>query len=141
MGVLSTKRARVFVSTPPGEDFESLREQLTATLVRAGLEVVRFDRYASARSSTEQAREELRQSNFFIADLTGSDSNVVYEVGIAHGVGLPVFLLTQGLSLATPAFLQDNVFLLYKPGNISAVLGRVVGWLQSEISQRVGPSR
>ena len=39
----------------------------------------------------------IRQAKIVIADLTGRNANVFYEVGIAHALGKPVLLISQSL--------------------------------------------
>src|SRR5690606_22624136 len=39
----------------------------------------------------------ITQAAFLIADVTGQNPNVMYEVGIAHAIGKPTVLLTQDL--------------------------------------------
>lgn len=37
----------------------------------------------------------INQAAFIIADVTGKNPNVMYELGIAHTIGKPVILITQ----------------------------------------------
>lgn len=138
MGLLSP---RAFVSTPYGPNFAELRERLARTLESIGWDVVRFEAFSPSRSFAEQAREEVRQSTVMIADLTDSNPNVIYEVGLAHGAGLPVLLLTQKLDVSLPAFLQNNLFLVYSTNDLAPALSRVAGWAQSQAERRQGGSR
>jgi hypothetical protein len=39
----------------------------------------------------------INQAAFIIADVTGRNPNVMYELGIAHTVGKPVILITQDM--------------------------------------------
>lgn len=39
----------------------------------------------------------LMQSDFVIADITGNNANVFYELGMAHALGKPVLILTQNI--------------------------------------------
>jgi nucleoside 2-deoxyribosyltransferase len=43
----------------------------------------------------EDVWEGINSSTFVIADVTGRNPNVMYEVGMAHTVGKPVLLMTQ----------------------------------------------
>jgi len=40
--------------------------------------------------------EEINKARFVIADCTGRNPNVFYELGIAHTIGKPVFICAQG---------------------------------------------
>lgn len=59
----------------------------------------------------------IRRCGRVIADLSGLNANVVYEVGVARGLDKPVVLLTQRrLAKATPANIgSDQLLLLYSP--------------------------
>ncbi|MCZ8023867.1 MAG: hypothetical protein O9282_14845 [Flavobacterium sp.] len=39
----------------------------------------------------------ITQAGFIVADVTGRNPNIMYEVGIAHTVGRPTILLTQNI--------------------------------------------
>lgn len=47
------------------------------------------------------------------ADLTGSDPNVLYEIGIAHGQGKNVVFVVEGDSSATPSNVSDFAMTSY----------------------------
>jgi hypothetical protein len=42
--------------------------------------------------------ERINRARFLIADLTGQNPNVFYELGIAHALGKDVLLLTQDMA-------------------------------------------
>jgi nucleoside 2-deoxyribosyltransferase len=63
-----------------------------------GLTVVRADELATPGSIMEQIRVAIQQARICIADLTGSNSNVMYELGLAQAAGKPTILISQDLS-------------------------------------------
>ena len=54
----------------------------------------------------------ITQSDFVIADITGNNANVFYELGMAHALGKPVLVLTQNID-EVPFDLQSRRILLY----------------------------
>jgi hypothetical protein len=66
--------------------------------------------------STGEAMEDvwrrLNESAFIIADLTGRNPNVFYELGIAHTLGKPVILLSQCID-DVPFDVRHNRVILY----------------------------
>ena len=40
---------------------------------------------------------QIKRSNFLVADTSGQNPNVFYEIGLAHGIGKKVILLTQNI--------------------------------------------
>jgi nucleoside 2-deoxyribosyltransferase len=136
MGFLgSVRRPRCFLSTPLAPSFQTLRQVLLAAIQRAGAEVTFADFQTATRNFAETARELLRDSDFVIADLTTGNPNVIYEIGFAHGIGLPVLLLTQDLETAPADLLQDSVFLVYETSKLSELELRVVHWLVRQFTR------
>ena len=43
----------------------------------------------------EDSWQGINGSDFIVADITGRNPNVLYELGIAHTLGKPVLILTQ----------------------------------------------
>ena len=50
----------------------------------------------------------VRHAKFIVADLSGGNPNVLFEIGIAHAIQKPVILLTRNLG-DVPAIIQDNI--------------------------------
>jgi nucleoside 2-deoxyribosyltransferase len=60
-----------------------------------GLSVFRADDIMTPGVITEQIRAAIQQSRICIADISGQNPNVLYEVGLAQAIGKPVLLLAQ----------------------------------------------
>src|SRR3954466_6599644 len=76
------------VGTPERETYEeSLRvmaEVIEPACGRLGITAVRADGLARAGELTEQIFRRLRDDDIVIADLTGANANVMYELGLRH---------------------------------------------------------
>jgi hypothetical protein len=76
------------IGTPEREAYEeSLRvmeEVIAPACAHHGLEPVRADKLARAGEITEQIFRRLREDDVVIADLTGANANVMYELGLRH---------------------------------------------------------
>jgi nucleoside 2-deoxyribosyltransferase len=57
--------------------------------------------------------ESIRKADVVLADLTGKNANVFYEVGICHALGKPVLLLAQSIE-DVPFDLRHRRVLLYE---------------------------
>lgn len=64
-------------------------------LEAAGLQVNRGDDFFSPRPILDDIRTSVVSSDLLLADLTGRNPNVFYELGLAHAIGKPVILTTQ----------------------------------------------
>jgi nucleoside 2-deoxyribosyltransferase len=59
------------------------------------LEVERGDDRIESRPIAEKVRRQIREADLVLADLTGANPNVFYELGLADALDKPMFLLTQ----------------------------------------------
>ena len=63
-----------------------------------GLTVARADEYLTARPIMSDVWAGLCGSGVIVADCTGRNPNVFYEIGVAHAIGKPVVLITENAS-------------------------------------------
>ncbi|EOK5942827.1 hypothetical protein ACM6XV_000089 [Vibrio vulnificus] len=90
---------KAFVLMPFLEPLNSVYEYLIkSTLQEAGYEVKRADDILSQSNILEDIVQAIVQSDLIIADLTTSNANVYYELGISHALDKKVVLLTQEIS-------------------------------------------
>lgn len=89
---------KAFVIMPFAPDFDEIYNLFIATtLASAGFEVFRADTILSQRNILEDVVSSIAESDLIVADLTGSNPNVYYELGLAHALGKRVLLLTQSI--------------------------------------------
>ncbi|HEY3300366.1 MAG TPA: hypothetical protein VGJ90_06265 [Methylophilaceae bacterium] len=89
---------KAFVLMPFSEDLKEVYEYLiNISLSSAGYEVKRADDIRSQRNILNDIIEGIITSDLILADLTGSNPNVYYELGIAHALNKHVILLTQNI--------------------------------------------
>lgn len=95
----SLNTAQVFMAVPFSKPYgEFYDEYIAAPVEEAGLEPMRVDRLpasAKRRSIIDRIEEGIARSRFVIADLTGWNPNVIYEVGLAVGISKPILLLCE----------------------------------------------
>lgn len=89
-------RPKAFVLMPFGEGFDEIYSLFIAdTLTQAGYDVSRADNIRSQQNIIKDIVIGIATSELIVADLTDSNPNVYYELGIAHALRKPVVLLTQ----------------------------------------------
>lgn len=94
--VLKEPRAREFLDTcfvmmPFGEWFDRYYQEIYAPAIKeAGFEPVRGDELFNTGSVVEQIWEQIEKSKLLLADLSGKNPNVFYELGLAHAARKPV---------------------------------------------------
>ena len=73
------------------------RDIFVPAIKDAGLEPVRADELFSTGSVIEQIWEQISRAKVLLADLTGKNANVFYELGLAHAAQKPVVFTTGSL--------------------------------------------
>lgn len=87
-----------FVIMPFEEEFENLyAEKIHPILESKGYNVNKADSIDSQRAIIEDIVNGITNADLIIADLTGTNPNVFYELGIAHGLGVPTVLIVQDI--------------------------------------------
>lgn len=87
-----------FVVMPFDEEFDAVyAELIVPSLQEGGFSVRRADSLLDQQNIIRDIVQGIDSADLVIADLTGLSANVLYELGLAHGLGRPVVLLTQDL--------------------------------------------
>jgi hypothetical protein len=80
-----------FVMMPFGEWFDRYYQEIYAPAIKeAGYEPVRADELFTTGSVVEQIWEQIEKATLLLADLSGKNPNVFYELGLAHAARKPV---------------------------------------------------
>jgi hypothetical protein len=80
-----------FVMMPFGEWFDKYYQDIYSPAIKeAGFEPIRADELFTTGSVVEQIWEQIEKAELLLADLTGKNPNVFYELGLAHAAGKPV---------------------------------------------------
>ena len=90
------QKPTAFVIMPFSDDFDEIYKGfLVETLSEAGFEVSRADDIQSAQNILKDIVRGIEKSDLIVADLTDSNPNVFYELGLAHALNKPVIMLSQ----------------------------------------------
>lgn len=88
----------VFMIMPFAPEFDPIyRKIVVPTVSELGLSIKRGDDPFSKHEIMYEVWSMLNACKLVIADCTGRNPNVFYELGIAHTIGKPVIMLTQNL--------------------------------------------
>lgn len=80
-----------FVMMPFGPWFDRYYQEIyTPAIKEAGFEPVRADELFTTGSVVEQIWEQIEKAKLLLADLSGRNANVFYELGLAHAARKPV---------------------------------------------------
>ncbi len=114
----------VFVVMPFETDWSSnVREAIdhacgNATHLFAGLRWQRADDITEPGRITDQIISAIERSDLLIADITGSNPNVLFELGYADALNKPIIVLNQDVA-ATPFDIKDWRQIIYTPNDLS----------------------
>jgi hypothetical protein len=100
VAIARTVRPFAFMAMPLGsEELDAVygcfvRPGLTD---RCDLECLRADDLDGSAVIVGEVREAIARAAIVVADVTGTNPNVLYEIGLADGMGTPVLLIAQKL--------------------------------------------
>ena len=83
-------------------------------VIQAGFEVIRADELSPDYRFIDQIHVAIQKSALVIADLTGNNPNIMYEIGLAHALRKPVILISTDVA-SVPVDLLGSRMLLYDP--------------------------
>lgn len=87
-----------FVLMPFSEALRPIYDDHIRDVVEGeSLSCIRADEIVGVKQITADIWEYVNRARFLVADLTGMNPNVFYELGLAHALGKPVILLAQSL--------------------------------------------
>lgn len=134
----------IFVIMPFAEEFKPVYESVIKSLekdldlnLKKGIK--RGDDFFSHRNIMDEIWSALNACKIVIADCTGRNANVFYELGIAHTLGKPYILITQNIKDA-PFDIQGRRLIEYQDSiagteKLKADLKKAVLALMSELSE------
>jgi hypothetical protein len=112
----------IFVMMPFARDFDLVYKAIEDSIayVDDSMKVMRLDKIRAAGSITEDLVDELRKSTLCIADVTGENPNVMWEIGFATALKKPIIAINQGSGL--PFDIKDVRTLSYDRKSLSKTL-------------------
>ncbi len=98
----------VFVSFPFQDRFDAIFAAIKQVVVSRSLKAVRIDQTSTIAQPIPTAiQQRIRGARLVIADVTGSNSNVLNEIGQAQALGKPLVLITQDRPTEAPFNVRD----------------------------------
>ena len=103
-----------FVMMPFGQWFDQYYQEIYSPAIKeAGFEPLRADELFSTGTVVEQIWEQVEKAPVLLADLTGKNANVFYELGLAHAAKKPVDVLTAETIDDVPFDLRHLRIIIY----------------------------
>lgn len=118
-----TDKKRCFIITPIGNDNDSIRRHIGGIIDAAikpalepDYEVVAAHKITETGTITKQIIKEIYQDELAIANLTGNNPNVMYELAIRYCLGKPVLTIAEkGTNLPFDVMPERTIFYVNDP--------------------------
>ena len=134
--VLASSSSLCFVIMPFSAEYDLVYHQLIKPAAEtSGLKVLRADDIYSPGVITEQIRAAIHQSRICIADVSGKNPNVLYEVGIAHTLDKTTILLSKSVE-QIPFDLRAFRVVLYDMEKIKRARENLISAIQEILGER-----
>lgn len=127
-----------FVLMPFAAEFDDVYKLgVQAVAAELGVVAERVDEQIYTETMLERIYRQIEAADFVIADMTGRNPNVFYEVGYAHARGKLCTLITRDAD-DIPFDLKHHRHLVYGGSlqNLRAMLSQEIAWLKDEVSRR-----
>ncbi|WP_299729946.1 nucleoside 2-deoxyribosyltransferase [uncultured Tateyamaria sp.] len=135
---MSTVKPFAFVLMPFSHEFDDIYKFGIKKLAES-FDVVaeRVDEQHFSESILERVYRQIENSDFVIAEMTGKNPNVFYEVGYAHAKGKLCALVTQSAT-DIPFDLKHHTHVIYDGSiaDLTEKLGPKIEWLKAETLRR-----
>jgi hypothetical protein len=124
-----TNAPQCLLLTPHSEEFRPLRELIVEALSESGFAPILPEK-TMARDThfLGTTLKAIERADLIIADVTGGNPNVMYEVGFAHAMRRPVFLIIQRGAGHIPFDLAGDFFLVYDPAKPDELRSNIKLW-------------
>jgi len=131
------EKPQAFLALPVNDAAsKALAEQIGQTIRQQGIETMLVTDVGSDGVLSDQIQSAIRRAEFVVADLTGANPNVLFEVGMAFGLNKPMLLLSQASTKEMPFDVKTHQVAMYRPDDVGAVLRYVELWLRDVRARR-----
>ncbi len=86
---------RIFLITPFSSEFNDISSLIKEAIISLGHTYIRADEILGTGYIINQIQNEIKSADFVIADISTGNANVMYELGMAWALGIPVLPITQ----------------------------------------------
>jgi nucleoside 2-deoxyribosyltransferase len=119
MAVISETSCVVII--PFADAFVPVRRTVVNLLKRMDVRAMTVEHHPGLPGSIapDPNTRAIQKADLIIADITGSDPNVMYEVGFAHALKKPVLLIVRSGAKEVPFDLRGELFFVYESDRVA----------------------
>ncbi len=115
------QRKYCFVIMPFQPEFDQIYSAIKGVLEASGNICMRADEVSQTTSIMDIILDQIGRSSLIVADLTGNNANVFYELGYAHALGTRTILIVQKGSVV-PFDTSYRQYVEYDPADLEGTL-------------------
>jgi len=133
-----TNGFRYLLIAPFSEESHLLHQLIADALREVGIEPISLEEAIEPGMHVVQTvQEEIARADIVIADLTGSNPNVMYELGFAHALRKPVLPVVQQKVGHVPADIAGHLFFVYDPSKPDELRRNIQTWVVRYHNERM----
>ncbi len=123
-----TNGFRYLLIVPFSKEPHVFRKLIADALQEVGIVPISPEETIDGLVTVESVPQEIARADLIIVDLTGSDPNVMYEVGFAHALRKPVKLIIQQGSGHIPSDMAGYLYFVYDPSKPDELRRNIQTW-------------
>ena len=123
-----TNGFRYLLIAPFSKEPHVFRKLIADALQEVGIVPISPEETIPGMVLVESVQQEIARADIIIADLTGSNPNVMYEVGFAHALRKPVILIIQQGAGHVPFDLTGYIYFVYDPSKPDELRCNIQTW-------------
>jgi nucleoside 2-deoxyribosyltransferase len=125
------KNPKVFLCTPMGPKFSKIRIYLSKTILQNNCDVTYIDLSRAGASIFNHLSYTIKESDIVLADITGNNPNVIFELGVSQALNKPILLIVQQGTMqeVPPDILHHYMYLQYNPKNLEGLSSEINSFL------------
>jgi nucleoside 2-deoxyribosyltransferase len=113
------RHLKSLVLTPLDAAGQRVHDTVSRALSELGVIVLRLDTVEAGAMLANAITDAIRSADFLVADLSRQNPNAIYEIGFAHALRKPTFILMSSDSKASlPSDLLGHQYIVYDTDNM-----------------------
>jgi hypothetical protein len=117
--ILRGFRCKCFLAAPFAAEYDPVRDTVSEVLESLDIDVIDAKKLKRHGNVLRQLTSALGTADFVLADISGPNANVTYEVGLAHAEQKPVMLIFNGTNLDKVPFDLLTERILFYPKDMN----------------------
>ncbi len=126
-----TPRSTGFVIAPSNGSWAAIAQPVQDALASERIEIIWI---ADVDAQVVNRHRYIDAADFVIADVTGENPNVMYEIGYAYGHRKPVLPIIERGQTSVPSSLKGRLFFVYDKDDPMKLVEFLKKWLASYLA-------